>query len=665
MMLPQRLRLFSGLSAALLAAAFAAPPVASAADVSAPALPAPLVTSIQRSDYGVDVFSYDSQLNAPSTVPALKTLGMGMQQFPNANEWSWVSNSFRSGGQAPVSLADWGQILQETGNQGLFIFDYDENPTFTGGGSPSDAAQLTQYIVSHQLPITAIVIGSEEYGSWDHYANLNPSFSAQYYATQARAIAEAIHAVDPAMQVGVSFDPSSGPNGLWWNQTVLRIAGPYINFVSVHDYPNQEPLSNSALLSSLPGEIAQEMAYVKAEIAANVPWSVAQRLQIWVTEFNPYGQPGPQSVAPVYGAAMVESALLWRALGAAKLFFWSYDGQAHVASPGWPVASNADAPFGLFALAGDGEPPELPMNALYPSGQALAQLMQAIGNGGTLSLWWTSDSIVGQIQSGGQNQVFAVNTASVPDTLPLNTGTVLLPPAALTVIPNAGVVAGSQATASAGLFANSLNPSVYQPVIPAFAAPASAYPGEVVTISGRGFGAPGPGARVMVSENGINYGGPGDVYGVAVTHWSPHAISFVVPNGASGPPLTPGVATVRVITAHQVISAPEAMAVEAPPVLPLTLSAAAAYPGEVIALAGQGFGRAEEGGYVEISEDGVNYGAPSNVYKLTILQWSPDLIRVVVPDGTSGPALGPGTATVTVVNSQGLKTAPLSFAVAP
>ncbi len=108
--------------------------------------------SVQPSDYGVDVFSYDTQLLAPSTVPALETLGMGMQQFPNENQWSWVSNAFRDGGTAPVSLAWWGQLLTATHTTGLFIFDYDENSTFTGGGTPADATQLTQYIVQHHLP---------------------------------------------------------------------------------------------------------------------------------------------------------------------------------------------------------------------------------------------------------------------------------------------------------------------------------------------------------------------------------------------------------------------------------------------------------------------------------------------------------------------------------
>ncbi|MCY0909164.1 MAG: cell surface protein, partial [Sulfobacillus thermotolerans] len=104
--------------------------VASNAVLAAP----PLTTSISRNDFGIDVFSYDSQLNLPSTIPTLQTLGMGMQQFPNDNQWSWVSNTFRNGGTGAVSLNDWSHILQATDNSGLFIFNYDENPTFTGGG---------------------------------------------------------------------------------------------------------------------------------------------------------------------------------------------------------------------------------------------------------------------------------------------------------------------------------------------------------------------------------------------------------------------------------------------------------------------------------------------------------------------------------------------------
>ena len=635
--------------------------VATAATVP-PATSAALHATISRSNYGINVFSYDNQLNAPSTIPGLTQLGLGMQQFPNANEWSWTTNSFRSGGHAPVSLGDWGHILQATHNQGLFIFNYDENPTFTGGGTPADARQLTQYIVAHHLPISAIVIGSEEYGSWDHYANLNPSFSPQYYAHQSALIAQAIHAVDPLMKVGISFTLGQGPHSLLWDQTVLRTDGPYINFVSIHDYPNQQTLSNPALLSNLPGQIRNAMNFVQGEIAANVPPAYARRIQTWVTEFNPYGQPGPQSLEPVYGAAMVESAMLWRALGASKLFIWSYDGQAHVATPSWPVATNANKPYGLFALAGDGQAPELPINTLYPSGKALSQYMKAIGSGAQLSVWVTTNAVIGQVSTPAATHVFAINTSNQAQSLPLSASSPTLPPATMTMIANQFVLSQHLTVEPS----SAANPVAYQPMIPQFQIPATAYPGETFTLTGSGFGTPGSHARVIISENGVNYGAHGDAYHVQVQSWSPTQIRFVIPNGISGPPLAPGTATLSVETANRVLSLPSSLAITPPPVLNASIgSLRHVYPGENIVVTGTDFGSSPGSGYVLIQQNHINYGAPSDAYKVHILHWTNTQIQLQIPNGTSGPALVSGPASMRIVSNSGLHSANVPLAVVP
>lgn len=648
--------------AALLIGALGSPP-ASAADTTTP-----LTASVSRSNYGINVFSYDSQMNSPSTVTGMSRLGLGMQQFPNANQWSWTSNTFRNGGTAPVSLSDWGHILQQTNNQGLFIFNYDENPTFTGGGTPSDAANLTHYIVKHHLPITAIVVGSEEYGSWDHYANLNPSFSAKYYASQTAKIAQAIHAVDPSMKVGASFDLGQQPHDLNWDQTVLRKDGPYINFVSVHDYPNAQQLSNSGLLSSLPSQIGQATSFVKNEIASNVPPNYAHNIQTWVTEYNPYGQPGSQSTQSVYGAAMVESAMLWRVDGASKLFVWSYDGQAHSPTPSWPVNTSANTSYGLFALAGDGQSPELPANQLYPSGQALQQYMQAIGAGGTLSVWTTPSEVVGQVRSSGATHVFAINTSSSRQSVGFGGTNVSVPAASMQVATGQSVTASTLNVTSKTLTnQSSVSPThgvaSYQSSVPTMTGTPTGYPGQTITVQGQGFGNQGPHSALIVSQAGTNYGGPGNSYGVTITSWSPHSISFVVPNGSSGPSLTPGKATVRVETANQLVSSHSPLTVVSAPTVPLTIQAGSIYPGAQLTLSGSAFGSAQGSGYVRISQNGVNYGAPSDSYKLNITSWANSAITVEVPAGASGPALSPGPATIQVVTKSGLPSASVPIAI--
>ncbi len=629
------------------------------------------VVPVSRYNYGLNVFSYDQQLAAPSTIAALQALGTGVQQFPNLNTWSWTLNETQPGQTAPVSLAHWGQILQETGSQGLFIFNYDENPTWTGGGTPADATAVTQYIVQNHLPINAIVIGSEEYGSWDFAANMNPSTSASYYATQAAAIAQAIHAVDPSMLVGVSFDPGSDPYDLNWNQTLLRTTAPYINFVSVHDYPIMSPLSNSGLLSALPNYIAGEMHYVQSEISANVPPSLASRIQIWVTEFNPYWQPTVQSTQPVYGAAMIESAILWRALGAAKLIVWSYDGQAHSPSVGWPVDTTAGTPYAVFALAGDGQAPELPMNQLYPSGVALSQFMHAIGSGGTLTAWAGSNLVIGQVASANGYEAFLVNQSAAAQSIRVNGQTVTLPASSLTELPESGPIRLSSSITQASYTKPSSTPT-YTGVPTVTSTLSTMYPGETVTLTGTNFGTTESSGYISIVQGSISYGAPTNAYKIRVLQWTNTTISFEVPNGYSGPALVPGTAAaVRVVSSSGVDSATLNVSVTAPPVLPITsVQPNPVSPGQWVTISGDGFGSSQGSGYVWISQSGVNWGAPGNAYPVAIQSWTNTSITFLAPtnayevDGHWEASLQSGvSATVQVFNAVGGESQPVTIQV--
>ncbi len=618
--------------------------------------PSSLTTTVAKGDYGIDVFSYDSQLNLPSTIPTLETLGMGMQQFPNDNQWSWVTNSFRTGGQGAVSLNDWGRILESTGNTGLFIFNYDENPTFTGGGDAQDATNLTEYITQHHLPITAIVIGSEEYGPWDFSANLNPSDSAAYYAQSVVQIAQAIHTVDPSMKVGVSFSLGTGSYSRSWNQTVLRTDAPYINFLSVHDYPISSTVSDSELLSEIPNYISSAMNYVDEEISANVPAPLAKNIQTWVTEYNPYGQPGSQSTNAVYGAAMVESAMLWRSHGANKLFIWSYDGQAHAATAGWPVAADASQPFGLFALSGNGMAPELAANTLYPSGQALSQYMSAIGNGGLLRTWITGTFVAGQVSSNAGNTLFLINQSPSPESITIDGQTINAAGASLstTTLTGPGVsLSSSQIPAPQAV--NSATAYHQAPIIQSLG---TVYDGESVVLHGQHFGtsmkAP---AYVQVSQNNVNYGGPGNVYRIAITQWNSTTVTFTIPNGSSGPGLDNGSATVELATDDGVVSNMEPFTVAPAPQLDASVKTGTLRPGSLLTITGSDFGATQGNGYVLISQNGINYGAPGDSYKISVTHWSDNIVSLVIPDGSSGPALTAGPATLLVSNGDGEQSA--------
>lgn len=96
--------------------------------------------------------------------------------------------------------------------------------------------------------------------------------------------------------------------------------------------------------------------------------------------------------------------------------------------------------------------------------------------------------------------------------------------------------------------------------------PAAAAPGQQITLTGTGFGAAPSGHHLLLSDAGVNWGGPGDLGTLQVDHWSNTSITFTVPE-PSGPAVStpsgpanvwrvePGsVASVAVVTGPDAVS---------------------------------------------------------------------------------------------------------------
>ncbi len=629
---------------------------------------------VSRSDFGVNTFTWDSQITTVGATSALESLGVGMQQFPNSVNWNWQTNMAVANPQNPVnpssspeSLNAWGKLLTATGQTGLYIYNYDQAPGWTGGGTAQDATQLANYILQHHIPVSAIVIGSEEYGQWDFAHNLHKNKSALAYAKNAAVIAQAIHTVLPAVKIGVSFEDGLSAHALEWDQDVLRLDAPYINFLSVHAYPFSSSVSPSTLLQGLPSAVEKLMATADQQIAANVPPAVASRITVWVTEWNPESTPGSLSLTSTYGAAMVESLVALRAAGAHKVFVWSFDG-------------GADAPGnnGTFGLVANGALGSLAMNQLYPSGQAVASFMQAVGSGSSLTAWTGANGFAAEVQ-GSVGKAFFINTTGSTQSYVYNGSNTVVVPSDSMVEVSASVqsVVGMTAYQKPSIPSNGIPLS-----LPALIhVPQSLYAGETVTIQGAGFGkrkgyihlSQGPLVWGTSTSATVSWGLPGNFNAVDTLSWSPSKITFVVPNNTSAPnghfysALSAGrSATLSVVTADQTISSAANVQVSsAPPVTLEQVSASNLYPGEWVTLKGVNFGSNKNGSYLHIADNGVNWGAPGNWYHINFSSWTNDRIRFQVPNGMngSGEPLPSGTATLQVVNATGASSQPQSITV--
>lgn len=181
-------------------------------------------------------------------------------------------------------------------------------------------------------------------------------------------------------------------------------------------------------------------------------------------------------------------------------------------------------------------------------------------------------------------------------------------------------------------------------------------PGETVELLGTRFGSRSfLSARSYVSFNdgGSRWGPPGDPP-VDVQTWANNAITFVIPSSA---PI--GTVTVSVVS-NSLAGGTVDLSIVPPPPSPeppviSSLSVSQAPPGTTVVVTGQDFGAQQQGGYLHLSDNGVNWGQPGDVAPFDVVSWHDNQIVFVVPQASNGYSTTPDTtASVLVTNAAGL-----------
>ena len=132
------------------------------------------------------------------------------------------------------------------------------------GATPEEAAAWVEYVNGpasskygamraangHPAPydVKQWELGNEIFGDW-----VRGHVTAQQYAERAVVYAKALHAVDPSLRL-IAVGEGIYPGSDTWNSTVLRIAGPHIKYLAVHDYTTRsqnakEPNSRDAMMA--------------------------------------------------------------------------------------------------------------------------------------------------------------------------------------------------------------------------------------------------------------------------------------------------------------------------------------------------------------------------------------------------------------------------------
>ncbi len=259
---------------------------------------------------GINHAIWDSQLGTHATSDLLKNAGVKMLRYPGgsyADIYHWQDHTAPGGYVAPGT--DFDTFIagaRRVGAEPMIIANY-------GTGSPAEAAGWVHHSnITRGYSVKYWTVGNENYGN-GHYgspweADNHPDKSAAYYANLVVQYADAMKAVDPTIKVGAVLTmPGNWPDGITagtdtgpWNQAVLSIAGPKLDFVDVHWYPG----GSTAAESIAKNEHIDHAMFLLRQQIARYAGPNASRIGISMTELNvgigQNTQPGALFLADAY-----------------------------------------------------------------------------------------------------------------------------------------------------------------------------------------------------------------------------------------------------------------------------------------------------------------------------------------------------------------------------
>ncbi len=165
------------------------------------------------------------------------------------------------------------------------------------GATPEEAAAWVEYVNGpatskygamrvangHPAPygVTQWELGNEIFGNW-----VRGHMTAEQYAQRAVVYAQAMHAVDPSLRL-IAVGEGVFPNSDAWNSAVLRIAGPSIDYLAVHDYTSRaqnikEPDPRNAMMARA-GEFERNYRHMADLIRQYAP---ERNIRLIVNEWN-------------------------------------------------------------------------------------------------------------------------------------------------------------------------------------------------------------------------------------------------------------------------------------------------------------------------------------------------------------------------------------------
>jgi Cellulose binding domain/Fibronectin type III domain len=394
----------AGLAAAVLGTAGPAAQAASAS-VSVTINADEGLGTVPSTAYGLNQAVWDSQMNTQASVDLIKQANVGMMRYPGGSYgdgYHWQTNTVSGGGYvAPGTDFDsFSSTVKAAGSQAILIANY-------GTGTPQEAADWVRYAnITKGYHDQYWEIGNEVYGNgyygadWelDNHASKSPST----YANNVVQYAQAMKAVDPSIKIGavVTLPGNGWPDGAVasgdsgdWNQTVLPIVGPYIDFVIVHYYPSGPSSAADALqqVKRLPDDLAQLRQEISQYAGPDAP-----HIGVAVTEtedtIDSDTQPGALFNADAYFTALEN--------GAFTVDYWdTRNGMGTVSTAPDGATDYGDGGLLSSGNCNSDNVCEPPLNTPFPAYYALQMLSKVAQPGDTL------------VRAGSDNPLVSVHAA--------------------------------------------------------------------------------------------------------------------------------------------------------------------------------------------------------------------------------------------------------------
>ncbi|GAA3232312.1 cellulose binding domain-containing protein [Dactylosporangium siamense] len=388
------LLLAAGMSAAVPGPAAAADPAPTTVTVNARAG----LATVPDTALGVNDAIWDAELGTTAVSDLLGAAGAQMIRYPGgsyADIYHWRDHTAPGGYVAPNTDFDtFMGSVRRINAQPMIIANY-------GTGTAEEAADWVRYAnVTKGYGAKYWTIGNENYGN-GHYgseweADNHADKSPRAYAEGVVAFAAAMKAVDPTIKIGaVLTTPGNWPDGIvgsgdagTWNQVVLSVAGPSIDFVDLHWYPGGGTAAESLTKTN---QIDDIMFLTRQQIARHAGTGATARIKVSFTELNvgvgQNTQPGALFLADAYSSLLDN--------GVFTVQWWNvHNGIGTVST----VAGQTDyGDFGLLSSGGcqtGGTVCEPAMNTPFAPYHALSVMKSFIRTGDQLVRAGTADPLV-------------------------------------------------------------------------------------------------------------------------------------------------------------------------------------------------------------------------------------------------------------------------------